>query len=1376
MESTADEAGDEASDSQTHAARARIALAVRRSGNSLLKRSPHAVIATLCASALMPLALTGTDGLVTAGAQVLAGVGGNVLADVIIKSMDAVRRRTAGRPPSQEEIEDEIGARLLRALEADDTNAPDLRQAIAAVLHKIDAAGAALEAAVINKDQRLQAHLTTVFAELSGNFAEFRQLLIDLSGKATQLQETLHRQAAEQWHDRDLALQQSVQLTLIREEIAAVHRRTATSPRANIDNPKWLDEAPYRGLWPFERNHSPIFYGRERATATLLGKLAERLPTPGMAMMTGASGAGKSSLLRAGLLPALTRGLLPGAPDCGHWPQVVMTPTSRPLDTLAVRLSTLGRLEPSAVRRSLQANPQDAHLTVQHAVLANADQPETGRLVLVVDQFEEVFLLAESKDREAFLTALVAAAATPALVILAVRGDFAATCAAHPLLAKPLQDGQFILGPMTESDLRRTITGPAAAADLELEPGLVESVLSDLRSHADEGGYGSGALPLLSQAMLLTWEKRQGRTLTNRAYGLMGGITHAVESAADEVYDTLPTERQRLTREVFLNLADIGPDGRPTRRRLARSELLAGHPADRSTDIEAVLKAFTDRRLLVLGGDGGTHGTVEIAHDAMLHAWPKLSNWLADGHSDHIAFRQFLNSAADWQDKNRDPAFLHRGSRLSELQEAFPRWNTDPLRGPALTSVHHEFLHAGHRAATRVTRTRHTVIAALATLLVTALTGAAIALDRATEANAQENAARSRELAGRSVDVSESDPALSRLLAAAARKMNDTPEARAAMTATLLNPARAVFTGHIADVEEVAFSPDGKTLASAGHDNTVRLWNITTGRPIARFTIAPDERARAVAFSPDGRLLFGASGTEDSDRGAIHVWDVAARRPAGDPLTIAGVLDEETVRFNALALSPDGETLAGAGDDGILYLWHVATRRRIAQITADQAEDMAFSPDGRALATAGTDGTVLFWDVTRHREITPRPATRKGNIVTWKVAYTPDGTKLLSADSDGTVRWWDTTTHRQLGTPLQGPGTALAVSPDGTTMATDGGAGTIVLYDLPTRRQIGAPLVGHTGTPLDVAFSPDGTTLASAGADGTVRVWNLIHGRQTGRPITRPGTGDIYDAAITPDGHTLATSNGHHPAADRAAPARPHRGQRQQLGARPRLHPGRDDARQHRRGRHVTVLGCGHPPADRPAGDGCPRFHARFRPRRRHPRGGHGRRDRPAMGSTHAPRENPPDARPHRRRHTPRVHHGRFGPGQREQRPHDPAVGPAHRPAEGPAAGGPHPRGMDGVLQSRRPAPRERRPRQHDPAVGRRHQTAARPSTDRARPGRLRDRLHPRRPHPRQHRIRRHHPAVGREPAPRPGGRRMRPGPAGNHARGVEPLRARRAV
>lgn len=260
---------------------------------------------------------------------------------------------------------------------------------------------------------------------------------------------------------------------------------------------------------------------------------------------------------------------------------MVITPGDHPLEELAIRLSALGGLEPRAVRESLAASPGDAHLLVASAVLTYSRRhglTDSDRVVLVVGQFEDVFLKVTSDERQKLVRALAAAARAPALVVLGIRGDFLGDCGAHRELAEAFENGQFLVGPMEESELSLAIRGPAAAAGLDLEAGLVETVLADLRSHADRTGFGVGALPLLSQAMLLTWTHREGTTLTIRGYARSGKVTGAVQVAADDAYAALRSQQADITREVFLRLAVQGPGGRPARRRLLRAELYGRHP------------------------------------------------------------------------------------------------------------------------------------------------------------------------------------------------------------------------------------------------------------------------------------------------------------------------------------------------------------------------------------------------------------------------------------------------------------------------------------------------------------------------------------------------------------------------------------------------------------------------------------------------------------------------------------------------------------------------------------------------------------------------------------------------------------------------------
>ena len=510
---------------------------------------------------------------------------------------------------------------------------------------------------------------------------------------------------------------------------------------------------PYRGLLPFGESDAEVFYGRERLSAELAAKLAARASRGGLVVVTGASGAGKSSLLRAGLLPIVARGQQ--VPGSDRWPRIVMTPTKDPLTELATRLAAVGGPDALTVRDGLTRHPDQAHLAIRSAVLAAAARRDdqtpasddgAARLVLIVDQFEQVFTLnpdvGGEAARQAFITALCAAAANPAgpgqvppaLVVIAVRGDFCDRCAAFAELAGALQDGLFVVVPMTESELRVAITGPAEAAGLRIDPALTDTILGDLRVAG--GDRSAGVLPLLSQAMALTWEQREGDRLTSRGYAQAGGVSHAVQTGADRAYETLPAGQQAIAREVLRRMTVASRDGGLARRPVTRQDLYAGLPGADRSGIDAVLDAFAAERLAVLDGD-----TAQLSHDVLLRAWPRLRGWLEEDQASWIVHGQLADAAAAWHDSHDDPSFLYRGAQLTTLQQAVTRWSADPARSPALTSTQRRFLHASERAAARGSRRRRSGFALLALLTVLAVAASGVALHQRAAAVRQRDQA-----------------------------------------------------------------------------------------------------------------------------------------------------------------------------------------------------------------------------------------------------------------------------------------------------------------------------------------------------------------------------------------------------------------------------------------------------------------------------------------------------------------------------------------------------------------------------------------------------------------------------------------------------------
>ncbi|MEV4362291.1 WD40 repeat domain-containing protein [Nonomuraea sp. NPDC049625] len=854
------------------------------------------------------------------------------------------------------------------------------------------------------------------------------------------------------------------------------------------------DVCPYQGLVPFEGTKADLFFGRTRATRSLLDRLGRRLARHGsILLVSGASGVGKSSLLRAGLMPALAEGMLPLA-GSRDWPRLLVTPSAKPFGALAgVWVGEFGGLVETVAER-LREDPGE--------VVAG-----TGRFVLVVDQFEELFtLVGDERERQAFVRALHALAegADGGGVIVGVRADYWDRCAAYPQFAEAIQDGQVIVEPMTEPDLRLAITGPAAAAGLELEQGLVEIILAELRA-GDR--YEAGALPLLSQALRNTWERREKDTLTVRGYEDSGRVRDSVQRTADEALDGLRPDDRKAALRFFRRMTTITAGGRVARRRATLAELHAAASARSVEDLErtaALLSAFADRRLLTLHED-----SAEIAHDALLTAWPTLRQWLEPDLAAQTVYDGLLEAAAQWAENHRDPAFLYRGPRLLAVQDSRPRWERDPDSFPPPGATVESFVAASTREARRVTRRRRLVMSGLAALSVLALAAAGTAVNAAADANWQRGLASSRQLAAQSEVTG--DTALASMLAVAAWRIAHTNEARNRVLTAATRTGRGTLTGHQQGVTAVAFTPDGATIATGGADGTARLWDTATRRQLG----APITRAKydcssvRLAFSPDGRTL--ATACLDS----VRFYDVVTRRELG-----AQVKAEEVV--TALAFNPDGRTLATGDSKGVVQQWDVATRLPHGAPMGRPDEGHAihgvtYGRDGKILVTAGEDKTARLWDTATSRQL-GAPFTGHTQAL-GDVALSPDGSTLVTVSWDRTGRVWDVATRKPKG--MLKDRTAgyysVAFSPDGTRIATGGDSGRTVVWDTASRQQL-FTLWDNYASVDDIAFSPDGGVLAAASNDGVVRLADPQVLQQKGTRV--PALGAV---ALSPDGRILVT-------------------------------------------------------------------------------------------------------------------------------------------------------------------------------------------------------------------------------------------------------------
>jgi WD40 repeat protein len=1087
----ADEQRDGAEVRQMQAAfRTRILQAAGASVRGLRGLPPAALLGLFCAAALSPLGAVGAGlgAAAIAGSGVLSSVGGGVLSAIIASALDRAWSKDKDSPAA--EFDKSIAEGIERVLATETVNAQVLRTEIAAVLERIDAGGTALRAAMEQADERVRGDILVAMEELSWSYDETRFLIRDVTRAAAGIQKSLDVQSADIRTIVDQNNRQSTDIRLVREGLAAIagrsHRAEPGGGREDSE-PSWDRGSPYRGLLPFEQTDAEVFYGRERLTAELAVRVAARVADGGLIVVTGASGSGKSSLLRAGLLPALARGQQVEGSD--GWARIIMTPTKEPLAELASRLAALGAGDSIAIRDNLRLHPGQAHMTVWSALLADAARGEAAgqprrlegavRLALVIDQFEQVFTLnpepdAEA-DRRAFITALFAAAMSPAgprheppaLVVIAVRGDFWDRCAAYPELAQALGNGQFVVGPMTESELRRAIVGPADVAGLRIDPGLTDTILSDLRA----AGNDAGVLPLLSQSMLLTWKRRDGDRLTVHGYGLTGGVSSAVQTSAEGVYGALSAARQALARDLLRRMTVLGRDGRLTRRPVTRSDLHGDHAEAERAGVDAVLEAFAQARLIVVDGD-----RVQIAHDALLQAWPRLRGWLEDDQASLIVLSQLADDAAAWRDNARDPSFLYRGTQLAAVRQAVTTWAAQSARFPALTASQEDFLQASDHLATRGARQRRAVIAVLVLLLAAALSGAGLASIAAANANSQRTEAVANQLAAESETLDTADPVTAAQLATAAWRIDRSdPKVTDSMLDVLAQPERGLLKG---------FQP------------------------------GPFSTPQPVAFSPDGRLLAIRSGEK------VSLFSLASDTAVGQPMGSGGTSQAVT----AVAFSPDGTILA-TDDGGTVFLWSVATQAEIGTPLADQGHSIsafAFSPAGKTIATITSDGFIQLWNVSSHSRIGGSMRTGADEIF-----FSSNGKTFVTTDTlGGPVEVWNAATRTEIGSPLAvGSYGAIAVSPGGMLLAVGNVSGQVQLWNLNTRARIGAPLATGTGVVETIAFSPQSTTFAVYGLDSVITLWNAADRIQIGAALNTDSS-LLADMAFNPAGTILAITAG----------------------------------------------------------------------------------------------------------------------------------------------------------------------------------------------------------------------------------------------------------
>ncbi|MGH3770253.1 MAG: TIR domain-containing protein [Pseudonocardiaceae bacterium] len=869
------------------------------------------------------------------------------------------------------------------------------------------------------------------------------------------------------------------------------------------------DRSPFPGLRSFDVEDHQVFFGRGSEVHQLAGLLRSPVERAERAvvLVLGPSGCGKSSLVRAGLLHVM-------AQEPGWWTLPPILPGADPVAALVRQLAAAAQqldLKNWTVADVRHRLDDDGLTALADELLLAA---RARRLLVVVDQFEELLTQASSEQRAQFTQLLHPALGGPVQVVATLRSEFLNQLLADTDLAV-LPTRHYPLRPLRREALRTVIKDPAKLAGIAVDDELVTRLVTD----TDSGE----ALPLLAFTLSkLAGGVSRGGQLSTARYDELGGVQGALTRQADTALADATAVTGRRREEVIaglLRLVTVDEQGRPTRWRVPRDEL--PEPVTRELD------AFIERRLLTTDKDDDSAVVVGVAHEAFLSAWPPLAQAIDKDKKALRARRAVEQAATEWKNHHRPPDRLWERNQLA----AAVADTGAHLQARDLVTDHVDLsptARAFLRASIRRDRVRRgRAVTVLSVLLVLAVVAAGIAFVQRAATEQQRNIAVSQKVAGQAPALRATNSALAAQLSLAAYRLFPTTEARSSLLSTFATPYATQLAAHTDSVQSVTFSPDGHTLATASQDTTVRLWDISDPHHPSRLGTLTGHTGpvKSVAFSPNGHTLATAG-----DDHTARLWDVHDPQNPRPLSTLTG----HTGSVKAVAFSPGGHTLATAGEDKTVLLWDIGTPGRptlLHTLTGhtNTVRSVAFSPDGRVLATAseiGIDNTVRLWEVGE-----PHQPHLLGSLPgypndVYSVAFSPDGHTLATGSKDITTRLWDVHDphNPRLMRILNGHTDtvfAVAFSPDGHTLATASFDHTARLWHFP-----GPILNGHTNIVFAVAFSPDGHTLATASDDHTARLWDVRDPHNPELLATLTGhIKEVKGIAFSPDGHTVATAS-----------------------------------------------------------------------------------------------------------------------------------------------------------------------------------------------------------------------------------------------------------